>query len=273
MLTGLLGLDVPSHDHVRVDSAKVSDLIPTEYSADAVVVLTTAERPVMAVIVEMQRRRDRAKRRSWPVYLTTLRARLDCPVALLVVSPTAAVARWCAAPIPLGHPGLVLTPLVVGPDLVPVVTDPARARSDPELTVLSALTHAHQPEHYPVLHALLAALDVVDHDMVELYHDLVFAALPPAARRHLEEQMTATYEYRSEFMRNLVSRSEARGEVRGEAHALLAVLEARGVDVPDGARTHILGCTDAALLDTWVRRAATATAVGELFVDGAVDRD
>jgi hypothetical protein len=197
-------------------------------------------------------------------------------VTLLVICPNVATARWCAEPIPIGHPGWVLTPLVVGPDLVPVVTDPHMARAFPELAVLSALTHARQPDHYVVLDALLAALDEVDHDAVGLYYDLVFAALPAAARRHLEERMSTTYEFRSEFMRNLVSRAEAkgeaRGEARGEAHALLTVLEARGVEVPDGARAHILGCTNVALLDAWVARAATATTVDDMF-DGAFDVD
>jgi hypothetical protein len=264
LLTGLLGLTVPPHDQVRVDSAKATDLIPTEYIADAVVVLTTAERPVMAVVVEVQRRlptrRNGSPGRSiWPLW-----ARLDCPVALLVVSPTAAVARWCAQPIHMGHPGWVLTPLVVGPDLVPVVTDPERARNDPELTVLSAMTHARQPEHYPVLQALLAALTVVDHELFRLYYDLVFAALPAAARHLLEEQMTTTYEYRSEFMRNVAGKAMAEGEAR----AVLTVLEARGVDVPErGTLPHsrLHRRRPARYLGA---RAVTATTDEDLFDEG-----
>jgi hypothetical protein len=131
------------------------------------------------------------------------------------------------------------------------------------MTVLSALTHARQPTHYPVLQAFLAALDVVDHDAFGLYYDLVFAALPEAARRHLEEQMTTTYEYRSEFMRNVVGRAEAKGEAR----AVLAVLEARGLTVPDEIHARVIECTDAAMLDAWVRRAATATTVEDLFTE------
>ena len=47
------------------------------------------------------------KRKTWPLYLTSLRSRVSCPTALLVVAPEASVARWCAQPIELGHPGFV----------------------------------------------------------------------------------------------------------------------------------------------------------------------
>ena len=41
-------------------------------------------------------------------------------------------AAWAAKPIRLG-PGSVVTPLALGPDLVPVVTDAAQAAAAPEL--------------------------------------------------------------------------------------------------------------------------------------------
>jgi hypothetical protein len=46
---------------------------------------------------------------------------------------------------------------------------------------------------------------------------------------------------------------------------VLAVLDARGVEVPDEAREKIAGCADLDQLDTWARRAATADKVNELF--------
>lgn len=73
--------------------------------------------------------------------------------------------------------------------------------------------------------------------------------------------MSTTYEYRSEFMRNLAARTKA----EAEAHAVLTVLEARGVDVPDEARSRIVECTDVDTLDTWARLAATATTIDDLF--------
>jgi hypothetical protein len=47
---------------------------------------------------------------------------------------------------------------------------------------------------------------------------------------------------------------------------VLLVLTARGIDVPDHVRTRITSCTDQTQLDTWLKRAATATSIDELFV-------
>jgi hypothetical protein len=58
---------------------------------------------------------------------------------------------------------------------------------------------------------------------------------------------------------------EALGEARGEARALLALLAARGLDVPDDARARITGCTDADQLERWIFQAVTVETVHELF--------
>jgi hypothetical protein len=76
------------------------------------------------VIVEVQLRPDQRKHLSWPAYLATARARLGSPALLLVICPESRVAAWARQSIPLGHPGLVLTPLVLGPEEVPVLTAP-----------------------------------------------------------------------------------------------------------------------------------------------------
>jgi hypothetical protein len=266
LLAGVPGVELPSYENARADPADLPDLLPTEYRADAVVVLTRAEEPVMAVVVEVQLRRDGDKRWSWPVYVATLRARLRCPVELLVVCPDRGVTAWCAAPIRLGSSGSQIVPVVVGPELVPVVTDVAIAGRKPELTVLSALAHGGGAEHRAVLAALLRALGSVEDQRRFLYLELVYAALPEAARRHLEELMsTDTGEELSELAQWFVARGEARGEAQGEARAVLAILEARRIDVPADKRARIAECRDLAQLDTWVRRAATADSIDDLF--------
>jgi len=78
--------------------------------------------------------------------------------------------------------------------------------------------------------------------------------------------MTArTYEYQSDFVRRYVFQGRAEGRAEGEATALLAILDARGIDVPDDARARITGCSDLVQLDTWIRRAATADSIDDLF--------
>ena len=58
-----------------------------------------------------------------------------------------------------------------------------------------------------------------------------------------------------------VARDE--GKVEGEARALLAVLRARGISVPDAARERILAQKDPERLERWVERAAVAASVAE----------
>jgi hypothetical protein len=266
LLSGPLGVELPDYQQARLDSADLTEVAPTEYRADAVVVLTAGDSPVLAVVVEVQLGRDPVKRWSWPVYLTTLRARLRCPTVLLVICPNPATASWYAHPIPLGHPGLVLTPLVLGPNQVPVVVDPAQATRLPELAVLSAMAHGAHPDREEIWHALLTALATVDRERSTLYSDVVLAALPVAARRRLEALMaTRTYEYQSEFVRRYVFQGRAEGRAEGKASALLAVLDARGVAIPDDDRRRIAECTDLPQLDEWLRRAATAHSIQDVL--------
>lgn len=108
----------------------------------------------------------------------------------------------------------------------------------------------------------MAGLADADAQRKTLYSDLVWAVLPVAARRYVEELMTSgTYEYKAPFVRQYV----LQGRAEGEATAVLAFLDARGIDVPDDARGRITGCTDLDQLDVWVRRAATADSVKDLF--------
>lgn len=271
LLSGPLCMEVPAYQHARLDSGDLTDLNPTEYRADAVVVLTRSETPLLAVVVEAQLCRDGGKRWSWPVYLATLRARLRCPVVLLVVCADRPTASWCATPIELGHPGLTLSPLVLSPDRVPVVTDAEQAVRLPELAVLSAMAHGgSHPDRDKIFHTMLTALQTVDAAHTALYHDIVLAALPQAARHHLEAMMTTgTYEYQSEFVRKYIyqgrAQGRAEGEAKGEAKALLAVLAARHIDVGDDTRARITACTDLDQLEAWIHRAVTANSVDDLF--------
>ena len=53
--------------------------------------------------------------------------------------------------------------------------------------------------------------------------------------------------------------------MKGEARALLAVLRARGISVPEAARERILGQKDPERLERWVERAAVAASVDEVI--------
>jgi hypothetical protein len=274
LLDGRLDADLPAFDEAQLSSADLTDIASTEYRADAVVTLKTRASPVLAVVVEIQLDRDRQKRHSWPAYVATLHARVHCPVALLVMCPTRAVAKWSAQPVPIGPPGSVVTPIAVGPDQIPVITDSSTARQMPELAVLSALAHGGGPEPTRVFEALLDGLYGVDQEHAALYTDLIFSRLPAAARKCLEDLMTVTgYRYQSDFALRYVREGEAigeaRGEARGEANAVLAILDTRGVVVPDDVRAVIAECADLERLGTWIRQAVTADKIEDLGISTA----
>lgn len=73
------------------------------------------------------------------------------------------------------------------------------------------------------------------------------------------------YEYQSDFARRYFLWGKVDGRAESLARAVLAMLTARGVAVPEEARVRIAECRDRAQLEVWVRRAATATTVDDLF--------
>lgn len=269
LLADPLRITVPGFEQAHLSSNELNDVRPTEYRADAVVALTVGERDVGAVVVEIQLSRDGDKRRTWPAYVTTLYARLGCPVTLLVVCTDPGVASWCRRPIAIGHPGLVLTPLVLGPDQLPIVTDPVVAQQSPELAVMSAIVHGTGSEQNAIFDALLSTVNVLAGDRYTLYLDMVLELLPPAAKSSLEGKLSTSTRPYSEFARNIYDQGEvqgeARGEARGEAQAVLRVLATRGIEVPDQVRAEIMGCTDIERLETWLDRAIFADKVDEIF--------
>jgi hypothetical protein len=262
LITEALPVTLPSYTTARLESADSTDVSSTPFRADAVIALDGPERTSAAIVTEIQRRRDEDKHFSWPVYLATLRARLRCPVLLLVISPSQQIANWCAEPIDCGHPGWILHPFAIGPDQIPTITDHDQAIKSPELTLLSAIAHGPQPDGRKTIDAAVAAITSLDRDRGRVYHDIVLAALPKAARRYLESLMADTgYVFQSEF----ALRHQAEGKAEGEADALLTVLAARGIAVSDSIRERITGCRDLPQLKAWITKAVTAKTADELF--------
>lgn len=67
-------------DDVELVSIDLSQVVPIEYRADALVVLRDANgKASHAIVVEVQLAREQRKRYTWPVYLAVTRAQLECP--------------------------------------------------------------------------------------------------------------------------------------------------------------------------------------------------
>ena len=84
------------------------------------------------------------------------------------------------------------------------------------------------------------------------------------------ERLIALGEARGKAEGKVEGKAEGRaeGKAEGIAHAVLAVLQARGIAVSETARSRILSCTDVAVLDGWIVRAATASSAAEIVSEG-----
>jgi hypothetical protein len=228
LLRDALHIELPAHTDIRLDSAELTDIQPAEYRADLVILLLN-DLPVLGIVVEVQLSPVKRKRFVWPVYVVNLRARLECPVCLLVVTADERVARWAAKPIHLGA-GNLFTALVLGPSGVPEVTDEAHACADPELAVLSAMAHGRDRNTKKSLRIALAAQAAsagLDEDRARLYCDLVLSSLGEAARQALKNMNPANYEYQSDFARHYIALGQAKGQAQGRADLVLRLLTTR----------------------------------------------
>ncbi|WP_437494224.1 hypothetical protein WME75_22040 [Sorangium sp. So ce1014] len=133
------------------------------------------------------------------------------------------------------------------------MTDPAEATHRPELGVLSAMAHGETEQGATIAGAVLPALQGLDDERARFYYELLHNSLNEAARRALEAMMKG-YEYQSDFAKKYV----AQGRIEEAARALLTVLRARGIAVPDAARERIVAQKDPERLERWLEQAATA---------------
>jgi len=238
LLRELLHVEVPAFNEARLADATLSQPLPAEYRADAVV-LFIGDRPVFGCIVEAQLAEDPKKSFSWPVYTVNARARYQCAFVLVVVTPSESVAVWASRPIALGG-GQHWSPLVLGPSGIPIITDPIAAIAEPELALLSALAHAKSdtPLALPVALAALAGVASIAAEQQVLYFHLLRAAVGDAARKafdmlphyRLEKYLT---EEERQRMRDAYAKGIAEGRSEGRSEgltlALVTVLEGRGL--------------------------------------------
>jgi hypothetical protein len=266
LLREALHLELPAYTEARLAPSDLTEVVPTEFRADAVVLLVHGK-PVLGVIVEAQLSRDERKRFTWPAYVAVLRARHECPVELLVLTPDHSVAAWAAALITLDLAGgSVMRPRVLGPDAIPIVTDPAQAAREPELAVLSAMTHGagNAETAVAIAQAAASALGHLPQDHQVLYLALIASALGDAAKKALQmhpEAEKIVEKFIGEQKQRLVDKTRA----TEKAADVIVFLEARGLAVSEVQRQRITETADLETLSRWVRRAATVTSTDALF--------
>jgi hypothetical protein len=270
LVRGAPGVKLPAQLAVSLAPTDMSAVVPVQYLADMVVLITDAKtgKPVLAVIIEPQLRSSKTKLYSWPVYLTTVRRVSQCPKAVLVVlCPDPAEARKCRKPIRTGHPGF---------DLVPIVIDssapPGAGGGGPYLTVFAAsmggIDMATEAGARMVLDAMASA-GVSDADRRRMI-TIMLRLSDDAARQSLEAMMK-TREYEKTFIERIhdegIAEGEAKGKAEGKAEAVLRLLDARGLAPSPEQRQRVSSTTDPAQLDRWFDRAIAASTAAEVFTD------
>ncbi len=306
LLAESLHVPQPAYDEARLASIALTEVQPAEYRADVVVVLYHNDEPIRVNIVEVQLGIDVDKRYSWPVYLAVSREKHRCNADLLVVAPDPVVAKWCAQRIEMGIPGFALEPPVLGRNCIPMVTDPEEASRRPELALLSAMAYGDSDQAIEIVDAALPAFANLDDKRSGFYLDILYDSVNEAARRLLEAKMKG-YVYTSPFAvkhiqlgRDLgrdegiklgrdegvklgrdegvklgrdegvkLGRDEGvkLGRDEGVKLALLTVLNARRIDVPEATRERILAETDITRLERWLEQAATASTLADVLAE------
>lgn len=266
-----LDVDVPPHATITIVDSSLADPRPTALAADLVLELCDAPgRPVLTAILEVQLDPDPDKLASWPVYLVLHRRRRRCDTCVLVLTPSRAVAAWARRPIRLGPGNPAFRVLVLGPDEVPVITDPAAAVANPALAFLSALTHGDDPDAgIAVLSAALDALPHVDNATASMYLHIVTRALSGPRRRFLKERLMLDFnKYEIPFPDFLVPEAEKIGErkaARRLAKKLLERLDLRKISLTPEQRAVVLSCTDFDQAFDWFDRAYLAQTADDVF--------
>ncbi|MBO0834837.1 MAG: hypothetical protein J2P28_04855 [Actinobacteria bacterium] len=218
--------------------------------------------------MEAQQQSQADKLDQWPRYAAAAWLLLRCPVHLLVICPSQAVADFYHRPIPTGLPGFTLRPAVIGPAQIPAVTNTQQAADSPGPAALSVAVHGHHPA---VVHAFMAGLQQLPTEKGAAYYESAHSLSGTQIRTILEAIMpTTTWLVSSPFAKEHFGRGKAEGraegEAKGEADAILLVLHARGLPVTAGQQATIEGCTDLDQLKRWVSRAALVDAADDLFL-------
>ncbi|MCX4241345.1 hypothetical protein [Paraliomyxa miuraensis] len=218
-----------------------------------------------ALVIEVQLARDDAKARTWALYAAWAHYRLRCPVHVVVLALDRTVAEWAAGPFCIGD--MTLRPWVIGPEQIEPITSVDEARKSIELAFISGMAHRDSPIAADVGRALWRALASKEHEHGDLIWDIYISFIDTELRRTIEMELS-NWKPQSDWGRRLYEEGQQDGEARGEARALLTILETRGMGLTNEQIERVESCRDVGRLDAWLRRAATATTATEIF-DGA----
>lgn len=254
----LLDIELPDYDEVLPYSESATDIEVRDLNCDNVAVCRQGGENRMGIIVEVQREKSEGKLWSWPTYVADIRHRISAPVLLIAICPQPAVADWARESILLG-PGSIVTPMVIGPEEVPKLTESSGTGELAEAFVMAALMHGHSADRREIFQAARKELSYLQQEKGALYAQFILAFLDEEGREFLEALMEQdTYLYEERLLPKREARAEARGEVLGLREGLLLILENKGIGLTAAQRERVEDCTDTATLKQWLVRASEA---------------
>ena len=255
-------VELPAYREARVEDPQIVDLVARGFAADGVIVLVD-EAPVRGFVIEVQLERDPTQRYTWPFYAAAFYATYRCPFHLVVVTPSAGIARWARAPIELG-PGSVFTATVLGPAEVPMPDD----GDSVEHWVLAAIARGRGRGGAELVLAALERTGALDHSTAALYGDVITTAVGAAVTAEVAKMVQRQRrEYQSPFVRKYVDEGREEGLEKGREEgrlaalksALVSVCSARGTELTGEQHARVEATTDPELLERWLHRAASDT--------------
>lgn len=266
LLETLFHVKLPPYASVAVVESSLDQMIPVEFRADLVLELRDEQGAlVLEIVLEVQRDKEPRKKYSWPVYVAVVRAKNECDTVVVVVATDADVAAWAAENIDLGLGLGNIRPLVLGPAIVPEVTDPAEAEREKELAILSAVAHGNGPNGLAVVLAALGALGRLDQEHAAVYFQIVYNALREPMQRAVEalivERKNEAYATFPPFALKLIEL----GKIEGPREVLLRLLARAGIPITDEDRSRVEACADVATLDRWVENVLGAKSASDVL--------
>ncbi len=245
---------------------------PLEVRPDLVLVAEGERGPW--VVVDVQLKRDDDKQRRWLAAVGVLFDTRGTMGDVVVITHDASVAVWAGGIARVAGPGgtrLVLEPIVVQLTLAEV--EQLLATGSPELAVLAAWA-VHDQRGRDAQEVVRAVVEVIEaapdaqlretlvQVMISMLGDPLVAIVREMLMNPIVIPPSPAY---LALRRDIEAIGEVRGEVRGKAESLLAVLAARKLPVDDTTRATITRCTDPSTLEHWITRAVTAQTVAEVF--------
>jgi hypothetical protein len=274
LVRAMTGIPLPADPKADLGPTGLNAVVPAEFTADAVVVVTdrATGAPALVIVVEPQGREDKTKVYSWPAYLAIVREAVQCPSAvLLVICPDPREAGKCRQVIRMGHPGW---------DLYPIVIDPAHAPdgdgAGPYLTLFLACLPALDMTQEDNARRVLAAIRDTggSHAERKRLTAIILKRASDAARQILEAMMK-TDEWKDDFIESYVKigveqgieKGDQQGAARTKAQDVLKVIDARNLKPTREQRAMVTADAGLDKLDRWFDRALTAPTAADIFKD------